>query len=62
MVITCVNLRIFYLKKNIATWHVTIVSRVKLILVVFNLIPLFIILIEFSPLTFKNNSILTSLI
>jgi len=40
---------IFLFKKCIATWQVTIVPRVKLILVVFNLVSLFIILIQFSP-------------
>jgi len=36
-------------KKNTATWQVTIVPRVKLTFVVFNLVPLFEILIQFSP-------------
>jgi len=50
MVVTRVNLRIFYLnKKNTTTWQVMIVPRVKLILVVFNLVPLFEKLIQFSP-------------
>jgi len=49
MVVTRVNLRFFYLKKCNVTWQVTIVPRVKLTLVVFNLVPLFTILIQFSP-------------
>jgi len=40
---------IFYLKKYIVTWKVTIVPCVKLTLVVFNLVPLFEFLIQFSP-------------
>ena len=38
MVMTRVNLRLFYLKKYIVTWHVMIVPHVKLTLVVFNLV------------------------
>jgi len=38
MVVTRFILRFFYLKKCIATWQVTIVPRVKLTLVVFNLV------------------------
>jgi len=41
MVVTCVNLKFFYFKKIIATWQVTIVPRVKLTFVVFNLVPSF---------------------
>jgi len=60
MVVTRVNLRFFYFKKCTATWQVTIVPRVKLTLVVFNLVSLFTILIQFSPPIFKNDSILSS--
>jgi len=47
MVVTLINLRIFllyflfFIKKNIVMMQVIIVPRVKLILVIFNLIPLF---------------------
>jgi len=58
--VTRVKLRFFYLKNNNATWHVTIVPRVKLILVVFNLVPPFEFLIQFSPPIFLNDSILSS--
>jgi len=53
MVVTRVNLKFFYFKKCTATWQVTIMPRVKLTLVVFNLAPLFTILIQFSPQFFK---------
>jgi len=59
MVVTHVSLRIFYFylcfiyKKNTTTWRITIVSHVKLTLVVFNLVSLFTILIQFSPHFFK---------
>jgi len=43
-------------------WHITIVARVKLTLVVFNLVPLFTILIQFGPPIFYNDLILSSLI
>jgi len=68
MVLPCVNLIIFFLiliililKKSV-TRHITIVPRVKLTLIVFNLVPLFTIWIQFSPPIFLNDSILSSLI
>jgi len=45
---TC-QFEIFLFKKYTATWKV---PRVKLTLVVFNLVPLSTILIQFSPLIF----------
>jgi len=45
---TC-QFEIFLFKKCTATWQVTIVPRVKLTLIVFNLVSLFTILIQFSP-------------
>jgi len=60
MVVTRVKLRFFYLKNNNATWQVTIVPRFKLTLIVFNLVPLFEFLIQFSSTIFLNDSILSS--
>jgi len=39
----------FLFTKNTTTWQIMIVPRVKLTLVVFNLVPIFTILIQFSP-------------